>query len=97
MPSEIEDIVGICARHLRDDEVERLVAWIAARVGRQQGMAGDRPPLERLRHVVTHWLSRGERSDLLAWLSRRAALGAPLVPGAQSSQGVGEATGSTQV
>jgi hypothetical protein len=49
-------------------------------VGRPQAMAGDREPLERLRHVVTHWLSDGQRSALLAWLSRRIALALPPVP-----------------
>jgi hypothetical protein len=50
------------------------------RVGRAQALAGDRPPLERLEHVVRHWLSEGERSALLAWVTRRAAIRESLVP-----------------
>jgi hypothetical protein len=77
---DAEDIVTICARHLRDDEIERVVAWVAQRVGRHAVLAGDRPAAERLRHVVVHWLSEGQRSSLAAWLARRAALGEGLVP-----------------
>lgn len=75
-----DDIVAICSRHLRDEEVERVVQWVARRVGRHAALAGDRPPPERLRHVVVHWLSEGQRSALAAWLARRAALGQGLVP-----------------
>jgi hypothetical protein len=57
------------------------VSWVAARVGRHPVLAGDRPALERLRHVAVHWLGEEERSSLAAWLARRAALGEPLVPG----------------
>jgi hypothetical protein len=78
--SEADDIVAICARHLGDDEIERVVAWVARRVGRHAVLAGDRPAAERLRHVVVHWLSEGQRSSLAAWLARRAALGEGLVP-----------------
>ena len=81
MDRAADDIVAICARHLGDGEVERLVAWLAARVGRHPVLAGDRPALERLRHVVVHWLGEEERSSLAAWLARRAALGESLVPG----------------
>jgi hypothetical protein len=77
---DCEDIVAICSRHLRDDEIERMVAWVARRVGRHAALAGDRSAPERLRHVVVHWLSEGQRSALAAWLARRAALGQGLVP-----------------
>lgn len=78
---DADDIVNICTRHLRDEEIERMVAWVAARVGRHAVLAGDRTPPERLRHVLVHWLSEGQRSSLAAWICRRAALGQALVPG----------------
>jgi hypothetical protein len=77
---DADDILAICALHLGEAEAEALVAWIAERLGRPAVLAGDRTPPERLAHVVTHWLSAGQRSDLAGWLSRRAALGQPLVP-----------------
>lgn len=77
---DAEDIVDICSRHLRDEEIERVVAWVAARVGRHAVLAGDRSAPERLRHVLVHWLSEGQRSSLAAWIARRAALGRGLVP-----------------
>ena len=77
---DVDDILAICALHLGEAESEDLVSWIAERLDRPAVLAGDRPPSERLAHVVTHWLSAGQRSDLAGWLSRRAALGRPLVP-----------------
>jgi hypothetical protein len=66
--------------HASEEDCQKLVGWIALRVGRAQALAGDREPLARLEHVVRHWLSEGERSALLAWLTRRAALRESLVP-----------------
>src|SRR5262249_36145042 len=63
-----------------EEGCQKLVGWIALRVGRAQALAGDTEPLERLEHVVRHWLSEGERSALLAWVTRRPALGECLVP-----------------
>ena len=77
---DADDIVTICVRHLGEQEMERMVAWVAHRVGRHPVLAGDRSPADRLRHVVVHWLSEGQRSSLAAWLARRAALGESLVP-----------------
>jgi len=77
-----EEIVTVARLQLTEEQTERLVVWIARRVDRPQALAGDREPLERLRHVVTHWLSDGQRSALLAWLSRRIALALPPVPDA---------------
>jgi hypothetical protein len=76
-----QEILAICRLHLADEEAEALVGWLAGRVRRPLALAGDRPPHQRLEHVVTHWLSEGQRSALLAWLARRAALGQGLVPG----------------
>jgi len=78
-----EEIVAVARLQLTEEQTERLVQWIAWRIDRPQAMAGDREPLERLRHVVTHWLSEGQRSALLAWLSRRIALALPPVPDAR--------------
>ena len=75
-----DDIVQAALRHLSEEEQERLVVWIALRVGRAQALAGDRGPIGRLDDVVRHRLSEGQRSALLCWLMRRIALGEPPVP-----------------
>jgi hypothetical protein len=75
--SSADEILAVARLHLSDDEAERLTVWIANRVGRAQALAGDRGPFGRREHVVRHWLSEGERSALLAWLSRRVALCQP--------------------
>jgi len=77
-----EEIVAVARLQLTPEQTEQLVQWIARRVDRPQASAGDREPLERLRHVVTHWLSEGQRSALFTWLSRRIALALPPVPDA---------------
>jgi hypothetical protein len=74
------DLVEFARRHVSEGEAEELVVWIARRVGRPQALAGDRPTIERLGHVVAHWLSAEQRGALLAWLGRRDAAGRPLVP-----------------
>ena len=74
------DLVEFARRHMSEGEAEELVVWIARRVGRPQALAGDRPTVERLAHVVAHWLSAEQRAALLAWLDRRDAAGRPLVP-----------------
>ncbi len=80
MPNTVDEIMAVVRLQLSEGETERLVVWIAQRTGRPQALAGEREPLDRLRHVVTHWLSEGQRSALLAWLSRRIALGLSPVP-----------------
>jgi hypothetical protein len=80
-----QEILAICRLRLVDEEAEALVGWLASRLGRPLALAGDRPAHQRLEHVVVHWLSEGQRSALLAWLARRAALGKGLVPGRRGS------------
>src|SRR5437763_874168 len=53
---------------------DSLVGWLAHRLGRPKRWRRARA-LGRLRHVLEHWLTDGERTRLLAWLSRRVALG----------------------
>ncbi len=77
---EIQDILDHCRRHLDDEDTERLVGWIAWRLGRNQALAGDGTPPARLAHVVTHWLDDPRRAALHAWLVRRARDGLPPVP-----------------
>jgi hypothetical protein len=76
-----QELLAICRLHLGEEEAEALVCWLAGRLGRPSALAGDRPAHQRLEHVVAHWLSEGQRSALLSWLARRAALGRGLVPG----------------
>src|SRR5262249_41749056 len=73
-------ILHIVRLNASEEDCQRLLGWIALRVGRVQALAGDREPLDRLEHVARHWLREGERSALLAWVTRRAALGESLVP-----------------
>jgi len=67
-------------RRLPPEEVERLVGWLAWRLGRNQALAGAGTPLQRLEHVTAHWLDDGQRERLHAWLVRRAAAGRPAAP-----------------
>jgi glutathione S-transferase len=76
---DADAIISHC-RRLADDEVERLVGWLAWRLGRNQALAGAGPPIARLRHVVTHWLDPARRARLLAWLRHRHRAGLPAVP-----------------
>lgn len=78
--ASVRDIEVFCRVHLSEDEAQRLVGWIAWRTGRNQALAGAGDPLERLRHVLTHWLDDGQRARLLDWLERRRRRGEPLVP-----------------
>jgi hypothetical protein len=50
------------------------------RLGRNQALAGDRPPLGRLEHVARHWLMEEERESLARWMLVQAARRDPLVP-----------------
>ena len=75
-----DEIVELCSARLTDDDTERLTGWIAWRQGRNQALAGDRPPVERLRHALMHWLTDEERELLVAWMRRRVATGESLVP-----------------
>lgn len=67
-------------RRLPADEVERLVGWLAWRLGRNQALAGGGAPMRRLEHVVAHWLDAPQRERLHSWLVRRAAAGLPAAP-----------------
>lgn len=73
-------ILTHCDTHLDDGEVERLVGWIAWRLGRNQALAGAGAPLVRLEHVVNHWLDDRQRAALGLWLRRRHAAGLPAAP-----------------
>lgn len=75
-----DDIVDLCAARLTDEDTERLTGWIAWRQGRNQALAGDRAPGQRLRHALANWLSDEERDLLIAWMRRRVARGESLVP-----------------
>ena len=74
------EIVNHCAMHLDDAEIERLVGWIAWRLGRNQALLGDGPPIARLGHAVEHWLDDAQRAALVAWLRRRKRDDLPPVP-----------------
>lgn len=78
--ASVDDIVVFCRLHLTEADAERLIGWIAWRLGRNQAMAGDRETIERLRHVVEHWLDADQRRRLLAWMERRVAEGRPPAP-----------------
>lgn len=66
--------------HMSAGEVERLTAWIAARLGRLPGDVPDRGLLGRLEHMLRRWLTPGQRRQLLRLMARRAVAGASLVP-----------------
>lgn len=74
------DLMSLCRAHLDDDDMARLVGWIAWRLGRNQALAGGGSAAGRLEHVVTHWLDDPRRRRLDAWLRRRLAAGMPPVP-----------------
>lgn len=76
----VKEILCLARLYLEDAEVERLVVWLAHRLGRNQALAGNRPPLERLEHVVTHWLTDEERESLARWMLSQARQRAPIVP-----------------
>lgn len=75
-----ETLLGHCRGTLSPGEMERLVGWLAWRTGRNQALAGDGPPEERLERAVERWLGPTERALLLAWMLRRQARGLPPVP-----------------
>ena len=64
----VKEILCLAGLYLGDGEAEHFVVWLAHRLGRNQALAGDRPPLERLAHVVTHWLTDEERESLARWM-----------------------------
>jgi len=74
------DLTTFCRAYLDDDDMARLVGWIAWRLGRNQALAGSGTPAERLAHVVAHWLDEPRRRLLHTWLERRLAAGLPPVP-----------------
>ena len=77
----VSDLVEHCRRHMSPEDVERLVGWLAWRTGRNQALAGDGPPLERLERAAERWLGPEERGLLLAWMRRRRAAGLTQFPG----------------
>jgi len=77
---DVQEILTIVRLHLSEGEAESLVGWMAHRVGRAPSLAGAGDPLQRLEHVVTHWLDDAQRTGLRAWLARRIALGERPVP-----------------
>lgn len=76
----LTEILCLARLYLEAEEVERLVVWIANRLGRNQALAGDRTPLERLEHVARHWLMDEERESLARWMLSQAGVRAPIVP-----------------
>lgn len=80
MADPLAEVICLARLYLTDTEVGRLVVWIAHRLGRSQALAGDRPEIERLEHVVRHWLSEEERESLARWMLIQAGQRAPVVP-----------------
>ena len=81
MPDDCTDeLLRLARLYISEGDAERLVGWIAWRTGRNQAMAGDRPPLDRLAHALAHWLDDEQRAQMLRWLSRRLPLGLSPVP-----------------
>lgn len=80
MADSLAEILCLARLYLDDEEVERLVVWTAHRLGRNQALAGDRPPLARLEHIARHWLMEEERESLARWMLSQAARRDPLVP-----------------
>lgn len=76
----VATLIGHCRETLDDEDVERLVGWLAWRTGRNQALAGDGPALERLERAADRWLGPTERALLLAWMLRRQARGLRPVP-----------------
>lgn len=74
------ELMTLARAHLSDEDTERLVGWIAWRLGRNQALAGAGSPGARLEHVVTHWLADEQGERLVRWLARRVAEGRPPVP-----------------
>ena len=79
-PDAPDRILELAREAMTEGEAERLVCWIAARQGRPQALAGDRTCIERLEHVVRHWLTPEQAGRLAAWMARRLEEGRPLVP-----------------
>ncbi len=75
-----DELMALTRTHLSDEDTERLVGWIAWRLGRNQALAGAGPAHSRLAHVVTHWLDDARREQLARWLTRRIETGRPPVP-----------------
>ena len=75
------DLTAFCRTHLDDDDMARLVGWIAWRLGRNQALAGGGSPADRLAPEAAHWLDEPRRRRLRTWLERRLAAGLPPVPG----------------
>ena len=80
MRSDAHAILTIARLHLSEGDAESLVGWMAHRVGRTPSLAGAGDALERLEHVVAHWLDDAQRAGLRRWLERRVALGERPVP-----------------
>ena len=78
--ADVADLVEHCRANLEPEEAERLVGWLAWRTGRNQALAGDGPPFERLERAVVRWLGDEERTLLLEWMRRRRGLGLGQVP-----------------
>lgn len=77
---EPDDIIALARTHLSEQDTERLVGWIAWRLGRNQALAGAGTPVARLEHVAAHWLDHERRERLARWLARRIAAGESPVP-----------------
>lgn len=76
----VREIICLARLYLDERELGLLVVWLAHRKGRNQALAGDRPEIERLEHVVRHWLDDEERERLARWMLGQAAVRKPLVP-----------------
>ena len=80
MRGAVDQILIIARLYLSESETESLVGWMAHRLGRTPSLAGGGQPIERLEHVLAHWLDDDQRAGLRRWLMRRIALGERPVP-----------------
>lgn len=75
-----QDLCALCTERLTDQQIGRLIGWLAWRVGRAQALAGNGSNTERLAHVAEHWMSAEHCEQLRLWIVRRLSEGRPPVP-----------------
>lgn len=80
MADTCDEILTLARLYLEASEVEHLVIWLAHRKAKNQALAGNRPEMDRLDHVVRHWLTEPEREQLVRWMLERASRREGLIP-----------------
>jgi len=76
----VEQILAVVRLHLSEEQADILLGWLSRRLARPKALAAGDETLDRLRHVLEHWMSDAERAQFLTWLTRRVAAGESALP-----------------